>query len=179
VTGPTVEPTERWRELLEQRRDEAVGVLGAVPGVRGLVVGGSMGRGEPWPLSDIDVLAVYAGERGAAELGARLVTLAGADPGGLRRRVEQAPVWLRERIDLAAAARRWVGEPVSAEQNARDQLLAFSVHVARRRPDLAGPWTEPPAPGPDMGERLAELDRLATVIDRQGRPPPPAGGRRA
>jgi hypothetical protein len=125
VTGPTVEPTERWRELLEQRRDEAVGVLGAVPGVR------------------------------------------------------QAPVWLRERIDLAAAARRWVGEPVSAEQNARDQLLAFSVHVARRRPDLAGPWTEPPAPGPDMGERLAELDRLATVIDRQGRPPPPAGGRRA
>ena len=121
-----------------------------------------------------------AGERGAAELGERLVALAGADPGEARHRVDQAPVWLRERIELAAAARRAVGEPVGAGQNARDQLLAFSVHVSRRRPDLAGPWTEPPAPGPDLGERLAELERLIAVVADQGRvAPPPGGGRSA
>jgi hypothetical protein len=39
---------------------EAVAVLGSVPEVRGLIVGGSMGRGDPWPLSDIDVLPIYA-----------------------------------------------------------------------------------------------------------------------
>jgi hypothetical protein len=30
-------------------------------GVRGLIIGGSVGWGEPWPLSDIDLLPVYAG----------------------------------------------------------------------------------------------------------------------
>jgi predicted nucleotidyltransferase len=55
-----------WRELLEERLEEAVAALGSVPGVRGLVVGGSIGRGEPWPMSDIDMLPI---------------TAAGAEPG--------------------------------------------------------------------------------------------------
>jgi hypothetical protein len=41
-------PTDRWRQLLQERLAEAVTVLGAVPGVHGLIVGGSMGSGEPW-----------------------------------------------------------------------------------------------------------------------------------
>jgi hypothetical protein len=39
-----MEPSGRWRELLDQRLAEAVTELAAVPGVRGLVVGGSLGR---------------------------------------------------------------------------------------------------------------------------------------
>jgi predicted nucleotidyltransferase len=57
-----MEPTKRWRELLDYRAAEAIAVLGAVPGVRGLIVGGSMGRGDPWPLSDIDLLPIYASD---------------------------------------------------------------------------------------------------------------------
>ena len=50
----------RWRELLDQRLGEAVADLGTVPGVRGLIVGGSLGRAQPWPPSDIDLVPVYA-----------------------------------------------------------------------------------------------------------------------
>jgi hypothetical protein len=41
--------------------------------------------------------------------------LAGADPIEAMRRAELIPVWLRERIDLAAAARRLVGVQVAPE----------------------------------------------------------------
>lgn len=298
-----MEPTKRWRELLDYRATEAIAVLGAVPGVRGLIIGGSMGRGDPWPLSDIDLLPIYAidgeparqvmqrhaelidwwaasgraqtldvgwlaftedevrqaaqsgpegaadrmadwrwfhgidkafggraaadpnqlaqtfldwtnavrfappvitarvqrwwdqaltahrlatvamtdqgqasahvreaagalrmvliegwGERlgsmgrewtrfermaeqhGASALAARIADLCDSSPAAVAHRADLAPVWLKERIDLALAARRLVGEQVTPEQNARDQLLAFATHVVRRRSDLTGPW---------------------------------------
>ena len=42
----------RWRELLEHRVGEAVASLSEIPGMRGIVIGGSTGRGDPWPMSD-------------------------------------------------------------------------------------------------------------------------------
>ena len=54
------QPSDRWRELKHDRLREAVTVLGRLPGVHGFLVGGSLGRGEPWPMSDIDLLPVYA-----------------------------------------------------------------------------------------------------------------------
>jgi hypothetical protein len=322
-----MEPTKRWRELLDYRAAEAIAVLGAVPGVRGLIVGGSMGRGDPWPLSDIDLLPIYASDsdpalwscnampnsstggrhpaepkplisagwpspgrgaprcpvwpEGAAErmgdwrwfhgidkavggraaadlhglaqafldwinavrfapqvitariqrwwqqagaaqrqaaaaiagqdqdhasaqvreaagalrhvliegwgerlgsmgregtrfermaehhdatsLAARITDLCGASPAAVARRAELAPVWLKERIDLALAARRLVGEQVTAEQNARDQLLAFATYVVRRRPDLAGPWIGG-APIPALEEAMAELEAIMATL---------------
>jgi hypothetical protein len=261
----------RWRELLDQRLGEAVADLGTVPGVRGLIVGGSLGRGQPWPLSDIDLVPVYAeGFEPTAEVKRRHAALidwwassgraqtldvgwlafsdgevaaasgcgpaeaaawmadrrwlhgvdkafggrAATDPDGLARmflewidevrfdplvvaarvglwrreatvgrrdaeaawregdatlataRAELAPVWLRERIDLAAAARRLVGEQVTPEQNARDQLVAYATHVPRHRPDQAGPWMAG-APERDLPARLAKLDRLMAEVDHE------------
>jgi hypothetical protein len=104
-----------------------------------------------------------AERRGLPELARRIAVLAGCDTATVAGRAGLAPVWLRERIDLAAGARRLVGEPVTPEQNARDQMVAFAVHVARRRPDQAGPWVGG-GPEPDLGSRLAELDRLLAEV---------------
>lgn len=55
-----------WRLLLEDRTRQAADVLSRVDGVIGLVLSGGMGRGEPWPLSDIDMIPIYEDGRMAA-----------------------------------------------------------------------------------------------------------------
>lgn len=52
---------EGWERRLAARAEQAIDCLAAVGGVTGLIVGGSVGRGEHWPLSDIDVIVVSAG----------------------------------------------------------------------------------------------------------------------
>jgi predicted nucleotidyltransferase len=54
-----------WQRLLEERTQRAVDVLARVEGVLGLILCGSVGRGETWPLSDIDMILIY--EDGRAE----------------------------------------------------------------------------------------------------------------
>jgi hypothetical protein len=54
---------------------------------------------------------------------------------------------------------------VTADQNARDQLLAYAIHVPRHRPDQAGPWMAG-APEPDLPARLAELGQLMAEVRR-------------
>jgi hypothetical protein len=317
----------RWRRLLEERTEEAVSALGAVPGVRGLVLGGSVGRGEPWPLSDIDMLPIsavganpeveiehrrstlvdwwaasgraqsldvgwlrftdqevegainagaseaagcmsdqrwlhgidksYGGkgvadpdgfaeafanwatevrfdplvvaariqqwlvqvndardlavqsleandpvkatlaireaaralrlvllegwgerlssmgrewtrfqrmarERDAQDIADRLATMADAHPDNIMQRTQIAPAWLQERIDLAYTARQEIGETVTIEENARDQLAAFAVLVPRHKPQPWGAWIGVPAP--DLEHRLSELDELIMMI---------------
>ncbi|WP_020573855.1 nucleotidyltransferase domain-containing protein [Actinopolymorpha alba] len=334
-------PSDHWRELQRERLAEAVRTLSAVPGVHGLIVGGSLGRGEAWPMSDIDLLPIYTvaseevaaqverrqaelvgwwtasgrpqaldlgwlaftveeakaatsagpdfaverlradkrwfhgmdkayggspadpddeltrgfldwiganrfdptvvearlawwresaagardrayearaaerldeatyflreaaralrhvvlegwGERlgsmgrewtrfermaethGGSPLAERIAVLAGAHADECARREALAPRWLRERIDLCWSARLAVGEQVSRQANARDQIAAFAVHVARHRPDLAGPWTG--SPDPALDEHLADLDEVyAEVTGEPARPPRPAG----
>ena len=48
-----------WEEALERRVQEAGESLSTIRGVAALVLGGGIGKGEPWPLSDIDVIGVY------------------------------------------------------------------------------------------------------------------------
>ena len=74
-----MKPTDRWKQLLDERLHEAVTVLGQTPGVHGLIVAGSVGRGDPWPMSDIDLLPIYDAstdpEESAAELDQRQAAL--------------------------------------------------------------------------------------------------------
>ena len=312
---------ERWRMLLAERVDEATRQLGAIDGVHGLVVGGSVGRGAPWPLSDIDLLPIrdpsaapdiarcqaalvdwwaasaraqtldvgwlaftpaeveqatgetvaesaarmadprwlhgtdkafggygahdphgladalarwatrirfdprvrqarrqvwqtmaqarhaaavehrragdpgaatlavresalalrlvlvetwaerlgsmgrewtrfehLAAAHGAASLAERIAWIAAADVAGCAAHLPTLPVWLQERIARALAARHLVGEPVSPERNARDQVAAFRVHVVRHRPDLIGPWLA--LPDPALEAKLGDLEAL-------------------
>ncbi|SDT69673.1 Nucleotidyltransferase domain-containing protein [Jiangella sp. DSM 45060] len=60
-----------WRARLAARAEEAATAVGAIPGVAGVVLGGSFGRGEHWPLSDLDLIVVGAG-RPVADLAAEV-----------------------------------------------------------------------------------------------------------
>lgn len=61
MTTTTDPRLQGWRERLDARAEEALETLAAVPGVVGLVMGGSFGRGQHWPLSDLDVIVVSSG----------------------------------------------------------------------------------------------------------------------
>ena len=71
-------------------------------------------------------------------------------------------MWLQERIDLAYAARQEIGENVTIEENARDQLAAFAVHVPKRISKPWGAWIGIPVS--DLEYRLSELDELVVII---------------
>ena len=49
-----------WRAVLDSRVDEVRERLASVSGLESAVLAGGIGRGEPWPLSDIDILPIFA-----------------------------------------------------------------------------------------------------------------------
>src|SRR5262249_298338 len=98
----------------------------------------------------------------------RVARIAAADATSVVEHLPHLPLWLLERIDRALEARRLVGEGVSPERNARDQIAAFRVHVVRHQPHLAGAWLAPP--DPDLDAKLLELDRLTRVWPDPGAP---------
>src|SRR5687768_16912395 len=52
-----------WRAIMAARIDEAMARIAAIDGVRGLILAGSNGLGQAWPLSDIDLIPIYADDR--------------------------------------------------------------------------------------------------------------------
>ena len=54
---------ENWELILQERTVEAIERIASVPGVAGVILGGSVGRGMAWPISDIDL--IYITTRGA------------------------------------------------------------------------------------------------------------------
>ncbi|RKN85405.1 nucleotidyltransferase domain-containing protein [Paenibacillus ginsengarvi] len=48
-----------WKAILERRALQTVETFRRSEGVKALILGGSLGRGEPWPLSDIDIIPIY------------------------------------------------------------------------------------------------------------------------
>lgn len=98
-----------WESVLAQRVDEAVGTFAAVEGVHGLVLAGSLGRGEPWPLSDIDLLPIYDGvhaERVRVEIASRRA--------GMLRRWSGDGWWTGLDISTLAFGAREVREALGA-----------------------------------------------------------------
>lgn len=69
-----------WESILARRVAEAVEACAEIDGVCGLMLAGSVGRGEPWPLSDIDLLPIYDDdhvEEARAEIERRRVEILG------------------------------------------------------------------------------------------------------
>lgn len=84
----------------------------------------------------------FARERGRPHVAEIILASRGARVDDAVPRLAAVPWWLRHRIDAAYAARRSVGEDVTADQNARDQLVAFAGLWSRRGLPPQ-PWTQP------------------------------------
>lgn len=80
-----------------------------MPGVVGLVVAGSLGRGEPWPLSDIDIVPIYAEgqEAGSSRrVSAQALELETAwEAEGIRTDVDVGSIWFTDREARDAVGR--------------------------------------------------------------------------
>ena len=99
----------RWRQVLDGRLVMTVESFSEVPGVVAVVVAGSLGRGEPWPYSDIDIVPIYAaGEevRAGRLLSARAEELEaswGAE--SVRTEVDVGKIWFTDREIREVVAR--------------------------------------------------------------------------
>lgn len=96
---------------------------------------------------------------GDPELAGRIVAAVRAEPHFFAAVVDSAPEWLHDRIALSYAARRLVDEPVTPEQNIRDNLLAYAVLYRRRFPAARPAWLGAP-PDADPGESIRTLTAL-------------------
>lgn len=52
-----------WPIIMADRIEKAATAIGEINGVDGLILAGSNGTGHPWPLSDIDLIPIYADAR--------------------------------------------------------------------------------------------------------------------
>ncbi len=103
-----------WESILTRRVAEAVEACAEIDGVCGLLLAGSVGRGEPWPLSDIDLLPIY--NDGQVE---------GAQAEIERRRVEILGRWVNEGW--------WTGLDIGRLMFTRDELIRV---LAPSGPDI-------------------------------------------
>ena len=98
-----------WRDTLDQRLTATVESLSTVHGIVAIVVAGSLGRGEPWPLSDIDIVPIYAegAETGSGRrVAAKAVELEAAwEAEGIRTDVDVGNIWFTDREVREAVAR--------------------------------------------------------------------------
>ena len=94
--------------------------------------------------------------------GREIVELANARVAGALDRAERAPLWLKERIRLSFAGRQLVGEQVSEAENARDQLAAFEIHVAKRNEPPHEGWLD--VPDVDLESKRSRLAALLSTL---------------
>jgi hypothetical protein len=130
----------RWKEMAT----EAVAALDTVAAAEAMIDlctehwGGRTGS----PSRRWTSFEAFAGRHGRRHVAEIILASRGARVDDAAPRLAVAPWWLRHRIDAALTARRSVGEDVTPEQNARDQIVAFA-HLWRRRGLPPQPWTEP------------------------------------
>ncbi len=99
----------RWRVTMRLRIEQATAGIGGIPGVAGLILAGSNGTGHPWPLSDIDLIPIYAdgdtaGASARVEQG-RLALLQAWSSQGWRTGLDVGRLWFTTgEVDAAFAS---------------------------------------------------------------------------
>jgi predicted nucleotidyltransferase len=105
---------DAWRDRIERVATEESAHFASLPYVEGVAIIGSVGRGDPWPLSDVDLLVVAGPWQGQ-------------DPGMLVHAVEEER---NRRLDAARVpheveARLWLWHPEQMAATVGDDDEAF------------------------------------------------------
>ena len=106
-----------------------------------------------------------ADSQGATAIADRLAFLLDIRKEDALQKMNCAPLWLRERVNITFAARLDAGEEVTEEENARDQIAAFSILVARRRPKPWGEWVG--VPDQLLDEKLEDLEEVVSLVQER------------
>ena len=103
-------------------------------------------------------------ERGRGETARSVMDVMFLGPADVEGRFRDAPAHVQQRHQLSLTARRVAGEDVTAREDRRDVLLAFTTYAFRRRDTALGHWTGLGCDHEKMVARLEDARRLTNAL---------------
>ena len=103
-------------------------------------------------------------ERGRGDTARTVMDVMFLGPADVEGRFVDAPAHVQQRHQLSLTARRVAGEGVTAQEDRRDVLLAFTTYAFRRRATALGHWTGLGCDQEKMVARLEDARRLASAL---------------
>jgi predicted nucleotidyltransferase len=155
------------KAMAENDRDSATLALRATAGPLSTILLESWGTRIGSMSRSSTLFERIADAQDASSIADRLAFLNGTRKEDALQKMKSAPLWLRERVNITFAARQEVGENVTKDENARDQIAAFAILVTRRRPKPWGDWVG--VPDPLLEDKLEELDEVISLVQERTR----------
>ena len=159
----------RWREVLAERIESATDAFAQAPGVSGLILAGSNGAGDPWPLSDIDLIPIVAETSLPAALGAieqtRVAMMGTWSKQGWRTGLDIGRLYFTDR-EAASIGR--VGS-IDALELLQDDRWYFALDKAYRGQPLLDPTGEAGSIIAWLTEHRFQPEIVALRLERSAR----------